>query len=103
MNHRGGHQPFEDGPTLDDMTPIFGEDVYQHPEWYAFGEDEPYYAESIAVFLAVRGKPDAVVTVWRAVPPGVDALNTGDWVALSESYARQHAIQDNDILPMTGR
>lgn len=95
-DYRGGHQPFAEGPTLDDMTPIFGEDVYTHPEWYAFGEGETYYRESVRTFLAARGCPDAEVTVWRAVPPGVDTINPGDWVALSEAYARQHAMQSDD-------
>lgn len=95
-DYRGGHQPFEDGASLDDMTPIFGADVYAHPEWYVFGEGEPYCRESVQVFLSARGKPDAPVTIYRAVPPGVDVINPGDWVAISEAYARNHAMQNDD-------
>lgn len=95
-DYRRSHQPFAAGPFLSDLTPIFGADVYAHPEWYSFGHGESYERESVRVFLSVRGRPDALVTVYRAVPPGVDTINPGDWVAISEAYARQHAIQDDD-------
>lgn len=97
MDYRGSHQPFADGPALYDMTPMWGEDVYSHPEWYAFGEREPYYRETIRVFLSVRNRPDAEVTVYRAIPHGVpDGLHRGDWVALSRHLARQHGMHATD-------
>ena len=95
-DHRMTHQPFSDGPSIDDMTPMFGEDVYEHPEWYTFGAGEAYERESRRVFLSVRGRPDALVTIYRAVPPGVTEIRPGDWVAISEEYARRHAIQDDN-------
>lgn len=94
--YRGGHQPFDDGPSLDDMTPMFGEDVYAHPEWYVFSGRESFERESVRVFLSVRGRPDAPVRIFRAVPAGVKTIHRGDWVALSADYARQHAMQSDN-------
>ena len=96
-DYQTGHQPMdaEDGaPPLHDLVDggtFYGPDVYEHPEWYS-SRIEPYGRESARVVMQVRGKPDAMVTVYRAVPPDVpQRINTGDWVALAESYARTHA------------
>lgn len=107
-DYRGGHQPFADGPTLDDMTPLFGEDIYEHPEFYLHsGRMERHERESVRVFLSVRGRPDALVTVYRALPPDVpQQINPGDWVALSRAYCEIHAAQtDNpaDDWPIVSR
>ena len=90
------HQPFEDGPTLDRMEEMFGEDVYAHPEWYSWEVDGGGQREAVRALLASRGKPDARVTVYRAVPASVESINPGDWVTTSLAYARQHAMQDDD-------
>jgi hypothetical protein len=68
-------------------------DVYDHPEWYGWGE---FTAGCAVVIRAVRGRPDELVTIYRAVPPGVAWIAEGDWVAIVEGYARQHAMQDDD-------
>ena len=41
-----------------------------------------------------RANPEAMVTVWRAVPDGVDTINPGDWVAISRDYAAQHGASE---------
>lgn len=46
--------------------------------------------------LKARGNPDAIVRIYRALPPGLREINNADWVTLSAAYASQHAIQDND-------
>jgi hypothetical protein len=94
-DYRLSHQPFADGDELWNLsaTGTFPADVYQHPEWYSFGEWTDVCA---AVIRAVRGKPDAMVLVYRAVPPGVLTFNSGDWVTTNLGYARQHAARTAD-------
>jgi len=45
---------------------------------------------------AVRGKPDAEVTVYRAVPENVSTINEGDWVTTSRKYADLHGERTLD-------
>lgn len=86
----GGHSPSEDDPPLHDLLAVehFPRDVYENLRHYTFGE---WGRESIRVIQQVRGQPDAPVTIYRAVPPGVTEINTGDWVALERGYALNHA------------
>lgn len=37
------------------------------------------------------GEPDDLVAVYRAAPPGTEALSQGDWISLNPDYARQHS------------
>lgn len=47
-------------------------------------------------------RPDARVRVWRAVPEGVTAISPGDWVALSEKYARAESqIEHAQVITAT--
>lgn len=99
-SYGGGHAPPSDGPPLHDLLAEggwFPDDVYTSPQHYTHGGGfgpgggGHYDRESIEVVQSVRGNPDAPVTIYRAVPPNVDRINTGDWVAVSRSYAEQHA------------
>ena len=95
----GSHQPPEDGSPLHNLllTGDMPTDVYRHPEYLTHsGTDYQYDRDSIAVVLAVRGLPDAPVTVYRAAPQGVTQFDAGNWVAISEAYARQHATRDDE-------
>lgn len=69
--------------------------VYSHPEWYGHGEPK-VDRETVAQMHAARGNPDAQVTIHRAVPPGVEEINPGDWVSTSRSYAQQHGMHPTD-------
>ena len=97
--YQGGHQPPRDGAPLhaldDPESGAFPADVYDHPEWYWHG-GEAYDRESARVIKAVRGKPDAQVTIYRAAPEGVTHFDSGNWVALAEAYCRQHAQHPTD-------
>lgn len=97
-DYRSGHAapgPEEDGTTVrldqvgtpDDM--VFPRDVTRHPERYGGTHDDGNRQVS-----AARANPDALVSVWRAVPEGVDAINPGDWVAISRDYAVQHGASE---------
>jgi len=87
--------PRDDGYSnpIDRLADSFGDDVYDHPEYYGSGECDE---ETMQQIQFVRGNPDALVTVYRAVPPGVKEVNPGDWVTLSRAYAEQHAMDDTD-------
>jgi hypothetical protein len=40
--------------------------------------------------IKAKGKPDAEIEVFRAVPKGVKDINSGDWVTTSKKYATNH-------------
>ena len=90
-SYQGGHRPMADGPRLHDLleVPMLPDDVYAHPEWYDVDPKTKEGRETIAAINAMRGKPDAMVTIYRASPG--KAINSGDWVSLSKTYAEDHA------------
>lgn len=92
-NYRGHHQPPADGPPLHDLTQgFFPENVYDPGELRHYTHNSGgtvYDRESIRAVERTRGKPDSMVTIYRAAPEG-SGINPGDWVSLSESYARMH-------------
>lgn len=94
-DYRAPHTaPRRDGysSALHETLARFPEDVLDHVDWYSSDLDE----EALRQLLAANGNPDAEVTLYRAVPNGVDTISPGDWVSLSRAYAAQHAIQDDD-------
>lgn len=106
-DYGGQHSPPSDGPPLYDLfgESMFPDDVYDHPEYYGWGDALP---ETVRVIREVRGKPDAMVTIYRSLPPvfytkypeiAADAIpqpytattfETGDWVAVAKRYAEDH-------------
>jgi hypothetical protein len=69
----------------DEMMPGF----YENPNLYGSSYDQSD-KESRSVLMSIRNKPNAPVTIYRAVPEGVDKINPGDWVTLSPTYAKEH-------------
>ena len=47
--------------------------------------------ESVGLTHLYRNRPDAKVTMYRAVPNDIDQINEGDFVTLSPKYAKLHA------------
>lgn len=84
----------EDGAPLSDLTGdgnIYPDDVYSAngPRYYGTGVS--YDREAFQMANRLRGKPDAEVTIYRAVPSNIDAeINDGDWVAITKQYAIDH-------------
>lgn len=76
---------------VEEMMP----DYYDRPNLYSHDRG-PVDRECERAIKAVRGKPDAMVTIYRALPPGNTTINTGDWVTPSLTYARGHAMQTDD-------
>jgi hypothetical protein len=80
--------------TMDDLLPAFGEDIYGKDALQFFGSGDSREAKAVRIMKSVRGKPGAMVTIYRGVPDGVDKINPGDWVTLvkeaADDYASQH-------------
>jgi hypothetical protein len=95
-DYRGYHQAptRADGfgsPATDveEMMP----DFYERPGIYTTGYPDAD-KESVSVLTRIKGKPDATVTIYRAVPEGAEEINPGDWVTLSPSYAKSHLMSN---------
>jgi hypothetical protein len=103
-DYQGSHLPSLDGPSLDNLLAtdsgggmVTSADFYDNMHFHKYGDPEMGYDdESEAAIRAARGNPEALVTIYRAAPPGVTHINPGDWVTLSQTYAQQHAINDDN-------
>lgn len=93
MQHRPADEEY--GAPLHDLTygGMYPDDVYTHPHYYSTGE--PYDDEAHAIARRVRGKPDAKVKIYRALPAehAHQGFRPGDWVTTSKEYARLHGSQ----------
>lgn len=77
--------------SLDAMNRTYPEDLYsaQGARYYGSGDNTDKRMHEL--IMKFRGKPDALVTVYRAVPKGVDAsITKGDWVTPLREYAVLH-------------
>lgn len=93
---RTAHRPAgpDYGTAMNDVE-SFMPDFYAHPEYYSqgdVGEDE-----SVSQIMRAKGRPDAKMRIYRAVPAQYadQPLQAGDWVSTSEAYARRHGSQEN--------
>jgi hypothetical protein len=95
-SYRMAHRPPrpESGSVLNNLTDIYGDDIYGPNALRYFGMGSDYRkadTESINAIRKARNNPNAEVTVFRAVPKNVgDDILEGDWVSLSEEYAKKH-------------
>ena len=86
------HRPTETGITADDLTnqnveSPMPKDMYE--KWYNyFDKDDKSSVESIEALQKVRNNPNATITIYRAT--NGNSINDGDWVTLSENYAKEH-------------
>lgn len=76
--------------TLDDLASSFPEDVYGKDALRLYGSGDKREVAVLRQLQGLRGKPDAMVTVYRGVPVGVSAINPGDWVTLSKEVAADY-------------
>ena len=87
-DYRVGHTaPEDDGysaplPAAQDR---FGPDILDQPDLYGSCDDE-----TLRQLAAAVHNPEAVVRIYRAVPPEHLEINRGDWVTLSRAYAHDH-------------
>ena len=101
-DYQGGHTPPMQGrgaPIHDLTDGIYPPDVYGPEGARIYGQGNvidsrggPSDRALFAQFRALRGKPDATVTIYRAVPKDApaNALQHGDWVTTSKGYAIAH-------------
>lgn len=98
MSQRDDYRGFHHAPTgeygegsLDAMDRTYPEDLYSPNGARFYGDASPNDREMHRIIVAMRGKPDAEVTVYRAVPKGSGtAINKGDWVTPLRAYAEGH-------------
>jgi hypothetical protein len=95
-DYHGGHRPA--GPTygapLHDLThgDLIPADIYSSNavRYYGTGAQK-MDAETVRLFNAFRGQPDAQVSIYRAVPKDApNSINGGDWVTINKDYAKLH-------------
>lgn len=96
-DYRGSHtaptkKDGEQANPLHDITTVYPEDVYgpMAARYYGHG-DRAIDDQSVRIIHQLRHNPNAKVTIYRAVPKGVNAeINVGDWVTINQQYARMH-------------
>ena len=96
-DYGGEHRPPgpDGGAPLHDLTAngtVYPDDVYgpQGVRYYGTG-DVPMDRQTLKIAHEVRGKPEAQIPVFRAVPKTAgDTINHGDWVTTNPAYARAH-------------
>lgn len=95
-DYRGQHTaPSHDsGAPAHDLTGngIYPQDVYSTNglRYYGTGDDNLDRA-AYRVVQSLKDKPNATVTIYRAVPSGVTrGISDGDWVTTVQEYAKQH-------------
>jgi hypothetical protein len=99
VDYRGSHTPpnyKKYGAPLHDLTQIMPKDIYgaDAKRLYGIG-DSIIDSEWRIAAIKAKGKPDAEIEVFRAVPKGVKDINSGDWVTTSKKYATNHG--DNTL------
>jgi len=108
-DYQGLHQPIgkEGGAPLHDLTgsgTVYPDDVYSAngPRYYGTGEDV-MDTQSFALANSVKGKPNATVTIYRAVPY---EKQPSERAALLEqqmrAYLRRGAVPDGGGLAPAG-
>lgn len=78
--------------SLDAMDRTYPDDIYSPKGSRYYGSGNPALDKKAHdLIVSLRGKPDEMVTVYRAIPKGVSAqINTGDWVTPIREYAVRH-------------
>jgi len=92
MRHQAPRRADEFGSPATDVEEMMP-DFYERPNIYTTGMPTAD-KESVSALMAIRGKPTKPVTIYRAVPEGVDEINPGDWVTMSPTYAKQHLLSN---------
>lgn len=89
--------PINDGfnDSADNLSNMFGEDIYSDNALHYFGMGDEYVKadrESLQAINRAKGKPNTMITVYRAMPKDAKgtAIGNGDWVTTSKEYAKEH-------------
>lgn len=79
--------PGEGNAPIHDLTGVYGNDYIENPHHYTA---RPHDRELLSQVKKARGNPNAMLTIYRALPKQHSEINEGDWVALSKDYAQTH-------------
>ena len=93
--YRGQHgAPSTETARMDNVVgDVYPDDFYDlktQVRYYGTG-DNALDRATLSIVNRMRGKPDASVTIFRAVPKNVAEIHAGDWVTPLKRYAEQHA------------
>lgn len=95
-SYRGSHKPPSPtyGAPLHDLTAgdLIPADIYSNmaARYYGTG-DAKMDAATLKLFQEMRGKPEASISIYRAVPKDApSSINAGDWVTINRNYADLH-------------
>lgn len=84
----------DSGAPLDNLKGVYPDDVYGPNAARYYGHESGSQTDKAAVRIiqATKGKPDALVKVFRAIPKSIqlNEINPGDWITTIKSYAVQH-------------
>jgi hypothetical protein len=88
------------GAPLSALDQVYPSDIYSRNAAQLYGDgDIKRDAEVFRVIQGFRNKPDAKVTIYRAVPkdlPKDAKINPGDWVTIDKRYAQDHGLRNFD-------
>ncbi len=103
-SYRMSHRPPSSGTAMHEAHHVYP-DIHEHPEYYLTKHDSQERRvanETMRALTTTKGKPDASVTMYRAVPKHVTQIHPGDWVTPSRTYAQQHAAGEGDFHVISG-
>lgn len=96
-DYRGTHtaptkKDGEQANPLHDITTVYPDDVYSSKASLYYGHGNRAIDDlSARIIQQFRHSPNKKITVYRAIPKGVDAdINIGDWVTINPQYAKMH-------------
>ena len=94
MRHRAPNASDGISVSITDADQMYGGDgsIYSPLAETYYGEGRAYDWKAIQVLSKARNNPDAMITVYRAVPNSVrdTRLRNGDWVTQTREYAKDH-------------
>ena len=94
----GIHRPpmKDSGAPAHDLTgggTVYPDDVYSSNavQYYGTG-NKAMDRETVQILNKLKNNPDKMVSIYRAVPPGVKypEISAGDWVTVNRNYAKDH-------------
>jgi hypothetical protein len=99
-DYRGRHlsPDKESGAPLHEVNSngIYPDDVYSPKglQYYRTATSDAMDRKAFGLIQSMRGKPDATVTIYRAMPTNIEQsamqINPNDWVTISRDYAKLH-------------
>lgn len=92
MAHRAPNH--DSGVALPNADAVYGADgsIYTPAARMYYGEGRSYDGKALVAFNKARNNPEAMITVYRAVPSDIQdtKLRNGDWVSPTREYASEH-------------